>query len=156
MNNFFRLAKKHIPLHNFVKVQGIDVKLVSLVSEVNQRVSAKFGGNWPIGGAINRETWSDMKIDQIRLKFGEHVVVSLPTPDLNLCDVWSKWALLVTTHTFSLSHFQCWSHDNYDTAVETSACVPMLAPNPSAFGVDFCGLRETRGPGRAGRLGPLS
>lgn len=33
------------------------------MSEVNQRPSAKFGVNRPIGGAINRELSNHMKVD---------------------------------------------------------------------------------------------
>ncbi len=56
------------------------------------RVSAKFGANWPLAGAINRETSSDMKVDQIRTKFGERDVESLLRPAVKFSHVWSKWA----------------------------------------------------------------
>ncbi|MDF4265007.1 hypothetical protein P3454_26410, partial [Vibrio parahaemolyticus] len=83
-------AKKHIPLHILVKVKPINIKLDSLVSEVDQRLCAKFGENRPIGGAINTETSSDMEIDWIRTKFGQHDVESLPRPAVKFSDVWLK------------------------------------------------------------------
>ena len=47
------------------------MKLNSLASEVNQRLCAKFHANRPIGGAINRDTLCDIKVDWIRMKFNE-------------------------------------------------------------------------------------
>ena len=91
-NQFFLLAKKHISSHIFVKVQAIDVKLKSLGSEVNQRLCAQFGANWPIGGAINRDISSDIKVDRIPTKFGEHNAEALSRQTVKFSDVCSKWA----------------------------------------------------------------
>ena len=79
--HFFPLANKHIPLHIFVKLKAINVKLKSLFSDVNQRLCAKFGGNWPIEGAINREISSDIKVDRNPMKFGEHNAEALQRPN---------------------------------------------------------------------------
>ena len=47
----FLLAKKHI-FHISIKLNAFNIKLRSVVPEVIQRLSAKFGANWPIGGNI--------------------------------------------------------------------------------------------------------
>ncbi len=109
-----------MPLHILVKVKAINLKLESLVSEVNQRLCAKFGANWPLAGAINRETSSDMKVDQICTKFGECDAESLLRPVVKFSHVWSKWAWLVAIHTLSLSHFQWSSHYNKATMNKSS------------------------------------
>ena len=89
---FFLLAKKHILLHIFVKVKAIDMKLKTLLSDVNQRLCAKFGANWAIGGAINTVISSDKKVARIHRKFGERDLEFLPSPAIKFCYVWSKWA----------------------------------------------------------------
>ena len=48
----FLLAKKHILFHISVKLNAFNFKLKSVVLEIIQRLSAKFGANWPIGGTI--------------------------------------------------------------------------------------------------------
>ena len=48
----FLLAKKHILFHISVKLNAFNIKLKSIVPEVIQRLCAKFGANWPIGGTI--------------------------------------------------------------------------------------------------------
>ena len=46
------LAKKHILFHISVELKAFNIKLESIVPEVIQRLCAKFGANWPIGGTI--------------------------------------------------------------------------------------------------------
>ena len=48
----FLLAKKHILFHISVKLNAFNIKLESIIPEVIQRLCAKFGANWNIGGAI--------------------------------------------------------------------------------------------------------
>ena len=48
----FLLAKKHILFCISVKLNAFNIKLKSVVPEVIQRLCAKFGANWPIGGTI--------------------------------------------------------------------------------------------------------
>ena len=48
----FLLAKKHILFHISVKLNAFNIKLKSIIPEVIQRLCAKFGANWNIGGAI--------------------------------------------------------------------------------------------------------
>ena len=84
---FFLLAKKHILLHIFVKVKGINMKLESLLSVVTQRFCTKFGANWATGGAINTVISSDTKVAWIRTKFGERDLESLPSPAVKFSHV---------------------------------------------------------------------
>ena len=95
------------------------MKLETIVSEVNPGRCAKFDKNRPIGGAINREKSSDVKVDRIRTKFGEPDLEAVPRPGVKFRDVWSQWAWFITTQTFSFSDFQCLSHYNYNTTGET-------------------------------------
>ena len=46
------LAKKHIFFHISVKLNAFNIKLKSIIPEVIQKLCAKFGANWNIGGAI--------------------------------------------------------------------------------------------------------
>ena len=48
----FLLAKKHILFHISVKRNAFNIKLKSIISEVIQRLCAKFGANSNIGGAM--------------------------------------------------------------------------------------------------------
>ena len=50
--SFLLAKKKHILFHILVKVNAFKIKLRSIVPEVIQRLCAKFGANWPIGGTI--------------------------------------------------------------------------------------------------------
>ena len=78
--------------HNFVKVRAINIKLESIVSEVNPGLCAKFRKNRPIGGATNTEKSGDVKFYRIRTKFGERDLEALTRPGVKFRDVWSKWA----------------------------------------------------------------
>ena len=48
----FFLAKKHILFRLSVKLNAFNMKLKSIIPEVIQRLCAKFGANWNIGGTI--------------------------------------------------------------------------------------------------------
>ena len=47
----FLLTKKHILFHILVKLNAFNIKLKSIIPEGIQRLCAKFGANWDIGGA---------------------------------------------------------------------------------------------------------
>ena len=46
----FLLAKKHTLFHILVRLNAFNIKLKSI--DIIQRLCAKFGANWPIGGTI--------------------------------------------------------------------------------------------------------
>lgn len=61
-----------------------------------------------LGGAINRETSGDVKVDQIHTKFVEQDVNLLPRPAVQISNVWSKWARLALPITVTTLQVTRW------------------------------------------------